>query len=69
MYAPATCLPRRRGCAYKAHFDVLLTAFGPGPPDLGQQLAGRRMAWHARREIGIAEEYLAPLGETSFVTR
>ena len=46
--------------AYKAHFDVLLSAFGP-TLDLGQQLARDHPARDLEAQIAIAEEYLARL--------
>jgi L-fucono-1,5-lactonase len=64
MYAPGdvpfispTDLP-----SYKAHFDVLMTAFGPERLIWGSNWPVITLHGTFEAQIGIAEEYLAPFG-------
>jgi predicted TIM-barrel fold metal-dependent hydrolase len=66
MYAPGdvpfltpTDLP-----SYKAHFDVLRTAFGPDRLIWGSNWPVAELHGTIAGEIRLAEDYLAPLGET-----
>lgn len=66
MYAPGdvpfltpTDLP-----SYKAHFDVLKTAFGPDRLIWGSNWPVAELHGTIADEICLAEEYLAPFGET-----
>jgi L-fucono-1,5-lactonase len=49
--------------AYRAHFDVLITAFGPDRLIWGSNWPVSNMGGDFATEIRIAEEYLAPLGD------
>jgi L-fuconolactonase len=66
MYAPGdvpflspTDLP-----SYKAHFDVLRTAFGPDRLIWGSNWPVAELHGTIANEIRLAEDYLAPFGET-----
>jgi L-fuconolactonase len=66
MYAPGdvpfltpTDLP-----SYKAHFDVLRTAFGPDRLIWGSNWPVAELHGTIAGEIRLAEDYLAPFGET-----
>jgi L-fuconolactonase len=50
--------------AYKAHFDVLMTAFGPDRLIWGSNWPVIGLHGTFEDQIRIAEEYLAPFGET-----
>jgi L-fuconolactonase len=64
MYAPGDVVfpsPTDLG-AYKAHFDVLMTAFGPDRLVWGSNWPVITLHGTFEAQIAIAEEYLAPLG-------
>ena len=65
-----TCTPqatsssrlRRTSRAYKAHFDVLMTAFGSDRLIWGSNWPVIALHGTFEAQIAIAEEYLAPFG-------
>ena len=64
MYAPGDVVfpsPTNLG-AYKAHFDVLMTAFGPDRLVWGSNWPVITLHGTFEDQIRIAEEYLAPFG-------
>ncbi|HEY6355329.1 MAG TPA: amidohydrolase family protein [Burkholderiaceae bacterium] len=49
--------------AYQTHFDVLMTAFGPDRLIWGSNWPVSDLGGGFAQQIGIAEQYLAPLGQ------
>jgi L-fuconolactonase len=49
--------------AYKAHFDVLMTAFGPNRLVWGSNWPVSDLGGGISQQIAIAEQYLAPFGQ------
>ena len=49
--------------AYKAHFDVLMTAFGPNRLIFGSNWPVSDLGGSFSQQIAIAEQYLAPFGQ------
>ena len=49
--------------AYKAHFDVFMTAFGPDRLIFGSNWPVSNLGGSFSQQIAIAEQYLAPFGQ------